>query len=158
MTATGDTGMGAAPVDTSAPKSTRRTTYIVVAVVLIALIILGLLTRPARESAEANELADQLIAALEEAGVTAPSSAQIVNVLGNDGGAICADPNSALKRGLLGTEIANGASGPGQRPVITDEMVVRGEALVISIYCPDQLDEFEEFVASMAFVDNLINR
>jgi hypothetical protein len=154
MTTIGDTGPTL--IDRGADKSTRRTTYIVIAVVMLALIVVGLVTRPAREAARANERADQLTAALEEAGVAAPSSAQIVNVLGHDGGAICADPNSALKRGLLGTEIANGAAGPGQRPVITDDMVVRGEALVISIYCPDQLDEFEDFVRTMAF-DNVIN-
>ena len=155
MTAIGDTGT--TMIDHGAGRSTRRTTYIVIAVVLLGLVGLALVTRPARESARANERADQLIAALEEAGVTAPSRAQIVSVLGADGGAICADPNSALKRGLLGTEIANGAAGPGMRPVITDDMVVRGEALVISVYCPDQLEEFEEFVGTMTF-DNLVNR
>ena len=155
MTAIGDTDT--TPVDLGAPKSTRRTTYTVIAVVLLALVVLGLLTRPARESARANELADQFIAALEEVGVTAPSRAQIVNVLGDDGGAVCADPTSALKRGLLATEIANGAAGPGMRPVIADDVVVRGEALVIGIYCPDQLDEFEELVRTMAF-DNVVNR
>jgi len=150
--------MTATMVDTAAPKPTRRNTYLIVALVFAVLAILALLlSRPARATAAAEDKADQLIAALEEAGVDAPSRDQIVQVLGEDGGAICADPNSALKRGLFYSEAANGAGGPGARPVISDRTVVAGEALVIGIYCPDELAEFNEFVKTMAF-DNVINR
>ena len=55
-------------------------------------------------------------------------------------------------------ELANGAGGPGTRPVITDRRAVRGEALIISIYCPDELPEFTELVEAMVFADVINDR
>jgi hypothetical protein len=63
----------------------------------------------------------------------------IVDVFGDDGGATCAKPNSALKRGLLLGELTNGAAGPGARPIIADNRVVQGQLLVMKVYCPDEL-------------------
>jgi hypothetical protein len=60
----------------------------------------------------------------------------VVRVLGDDGGAICDDPNSALKKAILYGQLTNGAAGPGIRPVIADNRVVQGELAVIKIYCP----------------------
>ena len=118
-----------------------------------ALIILGLMVvaaliafRGARETREAQDKADQLIAALEEAGARTPSRDQIVRVLGDDGGATCANPNDALSRAVLLSQLTNGATGPGARPVIADSRVVQGQLLIIEIYCPDELEEFQQFV------------
>ena len=61
----------------------------------------------------------------------------VVRVLGDDGGAICQDPNAALSRAALLDRLMNGAAGPGMRPVIADNRAVKGELLVIQIYCPD---------------------
>ena len=69
-----------------------------------------------------------------------------MRVLGDDGGATCADPNDALSRAVLFTQLANGAAGPGARPVIADSRVVQGQLLIIQIYCPDELEDFQEFV------------
>jgi Tfp pilus assembly protein FimT len=106
-----------------------------------SLIILGLMVvaaliafRGARETREAQDKADQLIAALEEAGARTPSRDQIVRVLGDDGGATCANPNGALSRAVLLSQLTNGASGPGARPVIADSRVVQGQLLIIEIY------------------------
>ena len=49
----------------------------------------------------------------------------------------------------------NGAAGPGMRPVIADNRVVKGELLVIQIYCPDELPSFQEFVNDLN-LDNLV--
>ena len=81
-----------------------------------ALVIVG---RAARlqlgegDRARPQEKADQLIAALEDAGAPAPDQDQIVRVLGDDGGATCENPNDALQRAILLAQLTNGAAGPG---------------------------------------------
>jgi len=72
-----------------------------------------------------------------------------VRVLGTDGGATCENPNDALSRAVLFTQLANGAAGPGARPVIVDSKVFRGQLLVIQIYCPDELPQFQQPVESL---------
>ena len=69
-----------------------------------------------------------------------------MRVLGDDGGATCENPNDALSRAVLLSQLANGATGPGARPVIADSRVFQGQLLIIEIYCPDELDDFQEFV------------
>ena len=125
----------------------RNWIYITAWVILGALIVGGLLAfSSARETQEAQDKADQLIAALEAAGATAPERDQIVRVLGDDGGATCENPNDALQRTILLSQLSNGASGPGSRPVIADSRVFKGQLLILEIYCPDELDDFQEFV------------
>ena len=125
----------------------RNWIYITAWVLLAAMGIAALIAfGAARETAEAQEKADELIAAIEDAGATAPSKDQIVRVLGDDGGATCQDPNEALNRAALLAQLANGASGPGSRPVISDSRVFQGQLLIIEVYCPDELEDFQEFV------------
>ena len=73
----------------------------------------------------------------------------VPRVLGDDGGATCEDPNDALSRSVLLAQLSNGASGPGARPVIADSRVFRGQLLIIEIYCPDELDEFQAYVEDL---------
>ncbi len=132
----------------------RRTTYLVVGVLLVVLVAVGLITyRSAEATRAAEDKADQLTAALGSAGLRIPTRDQIVRVLGDDGGAVCADPNSALTRAVLAAGMVNGAAGPGIRPVITDQNVVRGELAVLSVYCPDKAAEFTTFVQNTKFGD-----
>ncbi len=128
-------------------KRERSTLYIGIAVVVGALMVAGLIAyRGAKSTQAAESKADELIAAIEETGATAPSRNAIVHVLGDDGGATCANPNDSLSRAILLAQLANGAAGPGARPVISDSRVVRGQLLIIKIYCPDELAEFQKFV------------
>jgi len=128
----------------------RSWLYITCWVVLIALVVGGLIVfRSATETKNANDKADQLITELKAAGARTPDKDQIVRVLGDDGGATCADPNDALSRSILLSQLTNGATGPGARPVIADSRVFKGQLLIIKIYCPDELDDFQ------AYVDNL---
>ena len=76
---------------------------------------------------------------LQDAGVRPPSQEQVVRVLGEDGGAACEDPGNALRKANLFAQLTNGASGPGTRPVLADSRAVRGELLIVSIYCPEEL-------------------
>ena len=131
-------------------KRERSLIYITAWVIIIALVVGGLLAfNSAQSTAEANDKADQLITELQAAGARAPDKDQIVRVLGDDGGATCADPNEALSRSILLSQLTNGATGPGARPVIADSRVFKGQLLIIKIYCPDELNDFQ------AYVDNL---
>ena len=132
----------------------RTWIYWVALGLLVVFVVIALLTfSSARSSAKADEKADELIGAMEAAGADAPSRDQVVRVLGDDGGAICEDPGSALKRATLNSLLANGAAGPGQRPVIADERVVKFELLVISVYCPDELDDLADELEDFDFED-----
>lgn len=138
----------------SSTKRERGVTYIVSVILLVVLAVIGLVTfRAARETVEAGENADQLIANIEAAGATAPSREQIIRVLGDDGGAVCANPNDALSRAIFLGQLVNGSGGPGSRPVIADNRVVQGQLLIIEVYCPDELEEFQEFVDSLETYD-----
>jgi Tfp pilus assembly protein FimT len=100
----------------------------------------------ARETRRAQDKADELIAALQDAGARTPDQDQVVRVLGDDGGATCANPNKALSRATLFSLLTNGATGPGARPVIADSRVVQGQLLIMQTYCPEELEEFQKFV------------
>lgn len=136
--------------ETSTPRE-RRTIYIVITVALVLLLIIGFVFyRSAKSDQQAQDKANQLIAALQKAGVrVVPSQEQIVRVLGDDGGATCQDPASALRKAILFDQLTNGASGPGRRPVIVDSRVFRGQLAVIQIYCPDELPQFQQMIEKL---------
>jgi hypothetical protein len=45
--------------------------------------------------------------------------------------------------------LANGAGGPGARPVIADSRAVQGKLLVIKVYCPEEAEAFQNFVTNL---------
>ena len=138
-------------VEETSTQKDRRVVYIVITVALVLLLIIALVFyRSAQSNQQAQDKANQLIAALQKAGVrVVPSQEQIVGVLGDDGGSLCKDPASALRKSILFDQLTNGASGPGRRPVIVDSRVFRGQLLVIQIYCPDQLPQFQQLVEKL---------
>ncbi len=134
----------------------RRSLYIGLAVVFGVLVLIALLMFKAGDTTqEAEDKANQLITELESAGARAPSSEVLVRVLGNDGGAVCEDPNGALSRATLLSQLSTGASGPGARPIISDNRVVQGQLAIIKVYCPDELEEFQEFVDDLKLDDDV---
>jgi Tfp pilus assembly protein FimT len=125
----------------------RSWLYITSCIVLGVMVVIALLAfGSARKTAKAQDKADQLITALNAAGARTPDKDQIVRVLGDDGGATCDNPNQALSRATLLSQLANGATGPGARPVIADSRAVKGQLLIIKVYCPDELADFQAFV------------
>jgi len=143
-------------VTESSPTQETRTLYIVTGIIVAALVVIALLTfHSGKASQEAEQKANQLIVALTAAGARAPSQEQVVRLLGNDGGAACDDPNGALRKGVLLGQLMNGATGPGMRPIISDNPVVKGQLLVLKIYCPDKLPSFQEFVDSLNLGENV---
>ncbi len=134
----------------------RRSLYIGIAVVLAVMVVVGLLMFKAGSTTQAAEdKAAQLITELESAGAQAPSSEVLVRLLGDDGGAVCADPNGALSRATLLSQLSTGSGGPGSRPIIADNKVVQGELLIIKVYCPDELADFQEFVDGLELDDSV---
>ena len=104
----------------STPTETRATRerswiYITVLVVLGVLAVVGAARlQLGAGDRQAEEKADELIAALEDAGRRRPGQDQIVRVLGDDGGAMCENPNDALSAGRPAVAASNGAAGPGR--------------------------------------------
>lgn len=144
-------------VDTSA-KTRHWITWVVLGAIFIVLAAIALgVFRSAKASVQANNKADQLIAAIESAGYPAPTKEQITRTLGEDGGSICADPNSALRRAVLNAMLVNGAGGPGARPVIADSLAVKGQVLVMKIYCPEKVADFQQYAGDLKF-DDVVNR
>ena len=138
-----------APVESQSPRE-RTWIYVTACVLLGGLLIAALLTfRAAKESREAEAKAEELLTALDAAGARTPDTVQIVRVLGTDGGATCENPNGALGRAILHAQLANGATGPGARPVIADGRVFTGQLLIIEVYCPEELEEFRVFVEEL---------
>jgi Tfp pilus assembly protein FimT len=132
--------------ETQTPRE-RSWLYITACLVLGVMVVIALFAfGSARQTQKAQDKADQLISELNAVGARAPDQDQIVRVLGDDGGATCANPNEALSRATLLSQLANGATGPGARPVIADSRAVQGQLLIIKVYCPDELTDFQAFV------------
>lgn len=114
--------------------------------VLVVLVVVGLLTYGWMHSnAEADRKADQLIQQLEAAGLPVPANRDtITRVLGTDGGPVCDDPGSALRKALLDQQLTNGGSFVGQRPVRASRNILRGELIVLEVYCPDQVEALRD--------------
>ena len=139
-------------------ESTRRITYLLVGGVIVVLLVVALVAwNSNKETQAANQKADQLIATLNQAGLPTPNKDQIVRVLGDDGGTVCADPELALKKTIMYGLATNGAAGPGLRPVIGDNRLVQAGLAVIKTYCPDELPDFPQTAEQFKTAD-LVNR
>ncbi|MFC9817480.1 hypothetical protein ACFVJM_36150 [Streptomyces virginiae] len=124
--------------------SQHKWIYICAIVLLVGFVVVGLIQYKAVRSTnqaldKANQLADEVAAA----GYPRPDPSALARVLGEDGGIVCEDPASALKSALWKINMSNGATGPGQRPVIADRQAVQAEALVLKVYCPDTLHRIQ---------------
>ncbi|MCT9821077.1 hypothetical protein N3K63_12390 [Microbacterium sp. W1N] len=140
----------------SQPQSGRERSviYIVVIVVVVVLTVIALFTfRTNRQNEAADEKALELVQAMDAVGMAAPSPDQIARVLGEDGGIVCENPNGALTRGLVLSELMNGAAGPGRRPVIVEDRVLKSQLLIIGVYCPDEFPNYEKFLDELGSVN-----
>jgi hypothetical protein len=127
-------------------------------VILIALAIFGLIAYDAKQDdEEARAKAQQLAQKMEAAGLTPPADLDMfVATLGNDGGAVCDNPANALGKAILADQLTNGASFVGRRPVIADNRFVAGEALILEVYCPEELEEFRQDVVDEYKFDDTV--
>ncbi|MGW4353264.1 hypothetical protein ACWELJ_14405 [Nocardia sp. NPDC004582] len=140
-----------------APERTRRLVYIAVAAVLVAVAVAGVImfqqtrTRDDDAMSKARELSSRL----EAAGLAAPDPTTIADSLGKDGGLVCQDPSSPLIKARYRASISNGAAGPGSRPVIADDEVLKATALAITTYCPDRLAAYLKSVGDLKTGDTV---
>jgi hypothetical protein len=141
----------------SAGSDPNRALYLIIAGIVVLLVVIGLITwGSARADQEAQEKAQQLVTQFEQAGLPVPEDIDIITrTLGNDGGAVCDNPASALGKALLADQITNGASFVGRRPVIIDRRFLVGEALILEIYCPEELQEFREEIDDLKYDDTV---
>ncbi|RKE20003.1 hypothetical protein [Streptomyces sp. TLI_171] len=143
---------------TTRMASQHRWIYIGAIVVLVGMVVVGLLTFSQQHATnEAYRKADELISKLQSNGYPTPDRSQIARTLGTDGGAVCADPGSALNRALQRVQLSNGAGGPGQRPVIANARTVEAGAIVLSVYCPDRLDDYQDTIEDYKTDDTVKN-
>jgi len=134
-------------------RTDNRWVYLVVGIVLVALLVVGLLAYESeKESAAAREKAVQFVAALEEAGFDVRDHARAVEIavalFGDDGGRLAEDPNDAFVRALLLNRLAT-SGGIATRPVILDRRMFVAEEIALSVYAPEKLEEFREFVEDL---------
>jgi len=131
------------PEPIEAPRD-NRTLYIVLAMVLAVVLVLAWAGyRSHKVTVESRAKAQQVQAALTAAGLPKFASVdQIARVFGTDGGAVCQNPGSALNKATHRALLSNGAGGPGARPTIADDQIFKGEAIVLGIYCPQELPAF----------------
>ena len=151
----------AAPVPVSAPTARlpeepnsgggHRWIYWLVGIIVVVLLVIGLITFSGeKKNAEAQAKAQQLTQAYQQAGLAVPPSQDtIITALGTDGGAVCENPANALGKAALFDQIVNGADFVGRRPVVVDSRALKGEALILQIYCPEKLTKYEETIAHL---------
>ena len=131
----------------------ERTIYWIVGGVLGVLLIVMLVAWDYnRQNDEADAKAQELIAAYEAAGLTAPDQDQIARVLGDDGGQVCETADSELVQGYWKLRLAVGGEFY-TRPVRLDEQVRQGLSLVVDVYCPEKRPDIEDFFEDWDFDD-----
>jgi len=123
-----------------------RVLYWLIGVFVAVLMIVALITYSSEKSdQQAQQKAQQLVTKFEAAGLPVPEDIDILTrTLGDDGGAVCDNPASALGKATLADQITNGAAFVGRRPVIIDRDLVVGELLILETYCPEHLEDYRD--------------
>lgn len=129
--------------------------YWIIGAVVLVLVIIGLIAYSGeKEDQEARDKAQELAQKFEQAGLPVPEDQDIlVRSLGTDGGNVCDNPASALGRAVLFDQLTNGADFVGRRPVIVDRDLIRGQALILQTYCPEEIEEFRDKFDDLDFDD-----
>ncbi|MEO3972653.1 hypothetical protein [Streptomyces sp. CAU 1734] len=136
--------------------SEHRWIYLTAIALLVGLLIAGLVRfNSVRVTNDAEEKANRLARALDDAGFPHPDTETISRALGTDGGPVCDDPASALKSALWRINLSNGAGGPGQRPVIADSQAVEAMAMVLEVYCPERLPAIRDEIDKLKTDDTV---
>ena len=132
----------------------RKVTWIVLGLFFLGMMIVAVsIFNSNKKNQQAIDKANQLTAELAQAGLPVPEAQQIYNVLGDDGGAVCAAPANALIKSILYGQLTNGAAGPGQRPIIADNKATQGVLLIVKVYCPDKAKSFQDAINDLKYAD-----
>jgi hypothetical protein len=143
------------PGERASGRDDIRWIYWIVGLVVVVLTVIGLITYSGeKKDQEAQDKAQQLTQKFEQAGLPVPEDQDIiVRSLGDDGGNVCDNPASALGRAVLFDQLTNGADFVGRRPVVIDRDLIRGEALILETYCPDELEQYRDKFDDLKFDD-----
>ena len=135
----------------------NRTMYWIIGIVVAVLAVIGLITYSGNKADQAaQQKAQQLVTKFEQAGLPVPEDLTILTrTLGDDGGAVCDNPASALGKATLADQITNGADFVGRRPVIIDRDLVVGELLILQTYCPEHLEKYRERIDDYKYDDTV---
>ena len=135
----------------------NRTLYRLIGVFVAALMIVALFTYSSHKSdQESQQKAQQLVTKFEQAGLPVPEDLTILTrTLGDDGGAVCDNPASALGKATLADQITNGADFVGRRPVIIDRDLLIGELLILQTYCPEHLEKYKDKIDDLKTDDTV---
>lgn len=118
---------------------------------LLAVMIVGFSNRQTnRDMSAADAKAAELVAAFDAAGLEPLDQDVVADVLGSDGGIACTDPEGTLAIAARRTGLENGAAGPGMRASAFPEQLLTAGRLVLETYCPEVVDDYEDFVGSLA--------
>jgi hypothetical protein len=141
----------------SEPRSSFTWVYWVLGAILIVLALIGVATYSGeKKDQESQQKAAELSAKFRAAGLPVPHDQDIIiRTLGDDGGPVCDDPSGALRKAILADQISNGADFVGRRPVIIDRRIVLGEALILEIYCPEELEEYQDHIKDLKTDDTI---
>ncbi len=119
--------------------------YVVVIVAVLALMVAGVaLYDHGKNTREARAKAQEFISKMEAAGYNAPSEAEVVSLFGADGGAAAKNPNAALLKWQYVSQL--GTAGAASRPIILDPDFVHVAEIFLSVYAPQKLAGFQDFV------------
>ena len=135
----------------------ERTIYWLVAGFMGALLIVMLVAwNYDRQNEKADAKAQELIAAFEARGLTAPDPDKIARVLGDDGGFVCATADSGLVQGTWKLRLAVGGEFY-QRAARLPPQIRDGVLLTVGVYCPEKLPDVEDFFQDWDFDDLVRN-
>ncbi|MFF0814501.1 hypothetical protein ACFYVR_05005 [Rhodococcus sp. NPDC003318] len=151
--APGDDAVGSAVGDDSRENG-HLIVYLVAFALFVGLAVWGLVVFHQDENdALAQQKATELGGRFAAAGLAALDVDATARVLGTDGGAACTGGGSGLWEGRLDQQIVSGAAGPGQRPVIVTGDLLEGGRLVLAVYCPDRVADYDEYVEDLKVAD-----
>jgi hypothetical protein len=135
-------------------EKSHRWIYVAFVVVIVALMIAGVaLRREQAQTDEARAKAGEFIAKLNAAGLKAPNEETVVRLFGEDGGPYAKDPDAALTQSQYAWQL--GTAGPAGRAVILDPDFVKAAEIFVSVYAPDKLAEFQEFVQGLELQETI---
>ncbi len=129
-------------------EKSHKWIYITLIVVVAALMVAGaVLYSEQKQTKEAQAKANELVTKLNAAGLKAPSEATAVRLFGVDGGPYAQNPDEELLQSQYAWQL--GTSGPASRPVILDPDFLKAAEIFVSVYAPDKLAGFQEFVSGL---------
>jgi hypothetical protein len=114
-------------------------------VILAAVVLAILYDAGDSEQEQAQQLAGELVASLDAAGLQSPDEDVAARVYGTDGGAGCrvADADSLSALAALATR---GTGEVAARPTLVDRRFVEYQRIMLQTYCPERVDDFDDMV------------